>query len=453
MSLSDADRELLMRFLDGPVTDQETHQAHQLLRANEAARSFLQEVAEQAVLIADLDLLAAGRVDALRFPSMGSVVNPALPESTGMTWMRRTWAVRFAALMLMLSVAVSGYSYWSNVKPLAAQITNVRGIVQLHGSDGQSRTEVDSLQRLVAGDVLESRSCDGWIELKFDRDSLLTIAAHSGIRVLRSPPLERRFELLTGTLWVSPGSVESRQTLFIRTPVADIEAANSLMNIQTSDTQTVVRVHQGQARVTLRLSGESIVVPAAQQVNLSLASGFAPSVIPQPKPVDSWSLQLPQGLGVSYGTLLPSAGSQPVRILSAPLLWPLQDREPILLHVVGVAAWKCSEQPLQLSSQSRLRFRGRTQRPQLVRFGFSTQKLLGVFAGKFETDVAADRLGPAGEVWEIEIPLSDFTALHPQPSSSPFGLELTDVYALTVVEDAGLEIHHIELLSGPDPAP
>jgi hypothetical protein len=36
--------------------------------------------------------------------------------------------------------------------------------------------------------------------------------------------------------------------------------------------------------------------------------------------------------------------------------------------------------------------------------------------------------------------------LPPQLAFSPEGLELTDVYALTIQEDVGLEIHHIELV-------
>ena len=71
-----------------------------------------------------------------------------------------------------------------------------------------------------------------------------------------------------------------------------------------------------------------------------------------------------------------------------------------------------------------------------------------MFAGKFEVDIPPASLGPAGETWEVELPLMNFRPLHPQLASSPDGLELTDVYALTIKEDAGLEIHHIELLPG-----
>jgi hypothetical protein len=118
------------------------------------------------------------------------------------------------------------------------------------------------------------------------------------------------------------------------------------------------------------------------------------------------------------------------------------------LYAVALAAWKSSEHPVVLHADSKLRFRGRTERAQTVRFGFSAQKIRGVFAGKFEVDIPPASLGPAGETWEVEIPLTNFRPLHPQLAAAPEGLELTDVYALTIQEDAGLEIHHIELLPG-----
>jgi hypothetical protein len=74
-----------------------------------------------------------------------------------------------------------------------------------------------------------------------------------------------------------------------------------------------------------------------------------------------------------------------------------------------------------------------------------------MFAGKFELDVQPEALGPAGATWEVSLPVAEFRPLQPELSSSPEGLELTDVYALTIQEDAGLEIQHIELESGRTP--
>jgi hypothetical protein len=73
--------------------------------------------------------------------------------------------------------------------------------------------------------------------------------------------------------------------------------------------------------------------------------------------------------------------------------------EPVMLYAVALSVAGSSDRSVLLEADSRLIFRGRTDRSQTVRFGFSTQKMRGVFAGKFEMDVRPDSLGPAGETW------------------------------------------------------
>ena len=113
---------------------------------------------------------------------------------------------------------------------------------------------------------------------------------------------------------------------------------------------------------------------------------------------------------------------------------------PPYLYAVAIAAWKSADRPVLLNSGSRLRFTGRTQSAHSVRFGFSTQKMRGAFAGKFEIDLQAAALGRAGETWEVDIPLKDFRPLHPQLIMAPGSLELT------IRDDAGMEINRIALV-------
>ena len=72
--------------------------------------------------------------------------------------------------------------------------------------------------------------------------------------------------------------------------------------------------------------------------------------------------------------------------------------------------------------------------------------MLDAFAGKFEIDVPFPTIGPAGATWEVGLPLASFRPLQPQLAGSPEGLERTDVDALTLEEDVGLEIDPIELV-------
>jgi hypothetical protein len=148
---------------------------------------------------------------------------------------------------------------------------------------------------------------------------------------------------------------------------------------------------------------------------------------------------------VILGRWLPADEAARGRLGAEPLLWPIPNREPLLLHAVALSVVQSSEQPVLLQRDTALTFRGRTARAERVRFGFSAQRMRGAFAGKFEVDVSPESLGPTGRTWTVSLPLSAFRPVGPQLASSPEGLELSDVYALTIIEDAGLELNHIEL--------
>ena len=134
----------------------------------------------------------------------------------------------------------------------------------------------------------------------------------------------------------------------------------------------------------------------------------------QPGPINSWAGDLWQIPQVILGKWLPPTGNERARLGAEPVLWRTSDRDSVMLYAVALAAWKSTERPVLLASDSRFRFRGRTERAQTVRFGFSAQKMRGVFVGKFEVDVPPALLRPAGETWEVELPLRDFHPLHPQ---------------------------------------
>jgi hypothetical protein len=73
-----------------------------------------------------------------------------------------------------------------------------------------------------------------------------------------------------------------------------------------------------------------------------------------------------------------------------------------------------------------------------------------MYAGKFEIDVPATSLAPPGQPWTVELPISAFRSLQPKLYPGAQDLEVVDIYALTLVRDAGLELHQIEVLPGPE---
>jgi len=444
MNSNDSPHELLLRHLDGRLTQDERLRVAELLRTDPEARAFLRAVAEQAVLVADLECVALGRQEELhrrplRAADQGRKILPVRFRS----W---RWGVAAAAAVTLLAVFAS--QLVPTTKPGIVRVSKVTGSSQYFGSKGRAEKALTTGISLGAGDTLETRSCDAWVELKLRDGSTITIAGHSTLRILDAEAGREHFKLLQGSLWGTPAPGRAAEAVLIQTPTVAAEMRGAQFDIQTSPSKTMLRVNEGSARVRQNLDGSTVEVPKGHQVAASLSRREPLAVAPQPQPINYWASDLWQVPEAILGKWLPPTGNERARLGADPLLWPISDRDSVMLYAVALAAWKSTERPVLLQSDSKLRFRGRTERAQTVRFGFSAQKMRGVFAGKFEVDVPPASLRPVGETWEVELPLRDFRPLHPQLASSPDGLELTDVYALTIQEDAGLEIHHIELLPG-----
>ncbi len=442
MKENDSQHELLLRHFDGRSTPEERLRVVELLRSDPEARAFLREVAEQAVIVADLERIALGRQEALRERPTRSADH----GRRGVSVKFRVWLWGPAVAAMIAILAVVAFEVLPIPRPLVVRVSKMSGSSQYFGSNGKSENELSVQAALSVGDTLETRSCDASIALDLGDGSTLTIAGRSTLRLLEAEAGANRFKLLLGNLWVSPAHAPGGEPMEIHTPIGSVEARSAQLDVQSSSTEMIVRVNEGSARVRRYVDGGAVDVPRGHQVTVSLSKKEPLAVIPQPKPINFWACDLWQVPEVILGKWLPSTGNERARLGAEPLLWPIPDRDPLMLYAVSLAAWKSSEWPVLLHSTSRLRFRGRTERAHTVRFGFSTQKMRGIFSGKFELDVNPDALGPAGETWEIDLPLTRFRPLHPHLSSSPDGFELTDVYALTVRDDAGLEINHIELL-------
>ncbi len=444
MSLSDLLQERLLRRLDGNLPTSERTEIDELLRNSPEAREFVRDVAEQAVAVADLERANMSRREAAIVARPLSAPAPDRRRQ----WLRRyAWHTATVALIVSL-VAVSAFAFLPVRKSGIARVSKLTGSNNYFGASGKIDNGLSTGAVVSVGDTLETRSCDAWIELKASDGATMTIAGHSTLRVLQPAKGELRFELMSGSLWVNPAPTRGSASIVIQTPSAQVEAQDAQLDVQASATEMVVRVNRGAAHVESASSGHSVDVSSDQQLTVALGSRQPLSAIPQPKPINSWSCNLAEAPEVILGNWLPPLVDEQARLGAVPLLWPLGEGKQIVLYAVAFAAWKNSEHPVLLHADSHLRFRGRTQQAHKVRFGFSAQKMRGVFAGKFEVDVEPTELGPAGQAWQVDLPLANFRALYPQLAESPEGLELTDVYALTVETDAGLEIHDIELLPG-----
>jgi len=470
-SLSEADQQLLLRCLDGAATVAEQLSAERLLCSSREARDFLRALGEHAVCIADVQRtnLMAQRMQASDSAGMPVAVPGRMAGAVLMPAGRSLfWRAGLPVVLafLLCAVSVAGTLMWQGRIPpglvsaerlqreLPAMVTRATGTVVRLDSAGAAESALQAGQQLRVGDALRSDSCSGWVDVQLQPGLSLTLAGYSLLRRLESAADGVQLDLRYGNLWISPPVQTAGQRLTVQLPTATVTSRGAVVSFQTTDMVSVVRVHAGEATVLSRAGGDPTAVSAGFQVVLDVQRQPTLQLMAQPAPHYQWSLDQ-AGLGLlSHGRIAQLDDSGKWRIQTRPLLWPLPDRPPILLHVIGIPAARCVQHPLRLTADSMLRFRGRTASPGLVRFGFSAQKMAGVFAGKFEVDLNAEQLraaavaSPAGW-WQVDLPIAAFLPLDGQPLGEADDLDLMDVYALTIVSDHGLELDHVELLRVP----
>jgi ferric-dicitrate binding protein FerR (iron transport regulator) len=426
--------ELIHRFLDNECTPEEIGELNALLAESQQARDLLLDISEQAIVAGDM--LSVSQNAKKQIELAGS-----RPRS------KAALALTLAACTLLTASAMT-WTVLASMRPsrsVMGTIKHAHGLLDLRGHSGDPVTRIENVQQLYAGDILESKSCDSWLELDIAPQSQLTLASHSSVRMLQPTGADSQdYELLRGGLWVDTQMDKGKKVRII-TPTATIEAAESTFNVRVTETETALWVHRGQATVRQAKDGQSATLQAGIELSMSLENSGALSIKPQASPTHSWSLQWPIDHRYAYGRVLNEPNDQP-KLKAMPMLWPIPNRDPLLLHVAAIGAWKSSPKPIVILEGSVLRFQGRTQSPHAVRFGFSTQKVQGVFGGKFELDIQPESLAAPGQRWQVDLPLDRFRALYPQLNDSSSGLQLIDVYALTVHDDVGLEILGVELI-------
>ena len=424
----------LLVFLDGGGTADERCSVEALLREDAAARELLRDLAEQAVTVADCRRMAGEEND--------TQTRQGERPRAG----RQAWRWPAIAAGLVVAAAAAGALSARPAAPLViGQVTKAVGATRLFTAAGRIEEGIAAGATVGPGDTLESRSSDAWVATALSDGATLTIAGESVIRVLLPEASERRFDLVEGSLWLDPASETAAAPVVVRTPAAVLEATGALFDVRSGATETVVRVHGGLVRAARRVDGAILDVLPGSRCTVTLAADTPLAAEPQPDPTADWRLD-PMSIGAAgHGLLRLATADRPASLSAFPLLWREGSHAPVLLHVVGAAVWRASDAPVRIGPESRFRFRGRSTRPVAIRFGVSTQRMQGVFSGKFEVDVAPNRQARDGDTFEVELTPADLVAVNPTLANSAEGLEVADIYALTILEDAGLEIVSIEV--------
>ncbi|HAO66690.1 MAG TPA: hypothetical protein DCR17_08395 [Verrucomicrobiales bacterium] len=436
--------ELLVRFLDGSLSPSEEAELMQLLEQDSSARESLREMSEQVIAVADLERTSvAVRAETARQPQR----EPNVDEHAFMRGFLRVsfkFVLPLAALVTLTTVVLQ--EIISKEPATFLKISKVSSASHLHTALGKIEDQLEVNMPVREGDTVESRSCDSWLVLQLGDKSHITLAGHSYLQNLEKEENSVQLRFLTGSLWADFSPEKGMQSFTIQTPTCSIELKNAQFDLHTERFFTRLRVNDGTAVVTRLLDQSRSEVRSGEQIECNIDDAAVFESNEQPLPVDHWQCQLLKGPDISLGTVLPSFENDFANIKAEPLPWKIRHDKHIMLYAVALSVSRSSDQPVLLQSGSTLRYYLSYDEPDRVRFGFSTQRIGGVYAGKFETDVEPSQLGPAGDILEIELDLDAFWPLSPQLSPGPEGLEVSDIYALTIKRDAGLKVHRIEII-------
>ena len=424
MTLSEEQNELLLRHLNGQLGPDEEAKVADLLRGNAGARAFLRAVAEQAVVVADVERLDQHK------PQPAKVITAVFRP-----W---KWAVAAAAAFVLLAAFVIATT------PLrhAAKVSAILGPCQYIAADGKVRDEVKVGTVLRVGDTIRTRSSSAWVKLDLNGGSLMTIAGRSRLRLLNVDG-RRGFQLAYGNLWATVGKQGRVKPLLIQTPTATIEAVDALFHLEAHPTTSIIRVNAGFVNVEREVDGQTADVAADHHAVVSLSRNQPFAAARRPEPVNEWNCSMLAGRGAVFGKILPPTAQGRGRLGAVPVI--TSKKNTIFVANFSV---QCSGSPAVLiENGSKVRITGNTQTESPVYFGLTTQRVKGGFLGKYTVKIGAEALGQTGEPWQVEVPLSQFEIKSEYLPDLPIGMELTDIWVFSPEESAELEIHRVEFLS------
>ena len=424
MASNEEQNELLLRYLDGSLDPSDQAKVAELLRGDTDARAFLRGVAEQAVVVADVERIGQHK------PQPARVVAPVFRP-----W---KWAVAAAAAFVLLVAFVIATTPARHV----AKVSAILGPCQYIAADGKVQDEVKVGTVLKVGDTIRTRSSSTWVKLALNDGSVMTIAGRSRLRLL-NVEARRGFQLAYGNLWATVAQRAGAKPVSIQTPTATVDVATAQFDLEANSTTSIVRVNDGSANIVRLADGQTADVAADHQAVVSISRNQPFTAARQPKPVNNWNCSMLAGRGAVFGKILPPTAQGRGRLGAVPVI--TSKKNTIFVANFSV---QCSGSPAVLiENGSKVRITGNTQTENPVYFGLTTQRAKGGFFGKYTAKIGAEALGQTGEPWQVEVPLSQFEIKSEYLPDLPIGMELTDIWVFSPEESAELEIHRVEFLS------
>lgn len=425
MALNEEQQTLLMRHLNGELSPSETANLEILLKENAESRAFLREVAEQAMGIADVERLSQQREPVkVKRP----VFNPI------------KWAIA-AAITLILTGSFL-IAFQSAGRSLTAEVVATHGPNQHLAADGVNLPTLIPGAMLKIGEKLRTLSSRSWVKLKLNDGSYLMLTGRSSMRLIHDES-HRAFLLRYGNLWATIKSPEDVRPVSILTETARLKTNYAQFDVETKFEEiSVINVNSGSVSTERLSDGSQIDIPADHQTTIYMSQRQALAALRQPEPVNNWNCGMLSCPEAVYGRWLEPNEKNRVRLRASPLLIG----KKATIHATNFSVRRSGSPPVIIEKDSRFSIRLTSKTSDPIYVGITTKKQKGGFFGKYTEKLEGNLLGQTGETRKINISISEFAPLDKSLSPSPVGMELTDIWVVSRMENAELEVHRVEFM-------
>ena len=444
--------DLMLRYAGGDCNEGECAQLERLLANSETARQEMCDLALEAIAVSeqqgDVVTVARRSESSSKMPVLESQAMKAADACGSPLNERRSrgWRWPVSVAVALAVVAMLGFAYFMPKSDLEiVRVTDVAGAVRWTGNGGAVVDEL-SEDAVLMGGVVETRSDDASVTLAFRDGSRITLVGESKA-TLSELDRQKKVHLGTGSLSADIQRQPDGKPFLIETPTAVLEVVGTRFDVDSVETLTLLAVSEGAVRLTRRVDGSVVEVPADHQAVASLSpeDEFQPQQRAEFSHAWASSLDaMPMG---AEGQWFPATADSAARLRAVPSVSMRKNGQPRAVHRVKLRINGNTPRPLQLQAGTSVRIRGRLAKPSRVVCLLGTGGPQGGFAGNyFYAESPTDH-----EHWVIEFKLSQ---LEPQRAghvaATPNGLVLNCVILYTRGADSGLEIEGVEVIGSDD---
>ncbi len=422
MNTDDRIRELINKGCSGLLDETERSEFEEILRRSpEARRLYLEYRATESAL--------------------RSAVGVPIQEVPNQRQSWQTYALSgLAAAFIALLVCV--FVFWPAAPESIATVTGKAGAVLWTGDGGEVSHHLDAGDR-IGGGTIETLASDSWAEIEFLDGTTMTISGHSAITISDREG-QKIMRLREGALSVDAAKQPAGAPMLLMTPSAEARVLGTQFNVSTDDITTRVIVNEGLVEVERLADGSVQRVPENHLIVAELDGQGDFEAVPRREFVETWRSDLPRDR--RYGEWRPDSGALPGAQQARPMLLREDPEKPLLLHVASIDPSPGENPPVRLVADQRIRIRGRLNEESTVVFGLTTLHAKAGFAGKYVAYVPVTPDHNDNSIFEAEVPIEGFKREKEVFPESLLGLELADFWAVTIIENVGLEIIEVELL-------